>query len=134
MPVKSNGEFIPGALPVPSNHPDPFTQNVNAHPIDWAYGVGNTTVDPVAPAAPTGLASAAHTATTVDLTWNASTDNIGVHHYEVYANGVKNRTATGRAATVTGLTTATAYTFTVKAVDTAGNVSTASNSLPVTTA
>lgn len=134
MPTKANGDWIPGPPPVPSNHPDPASQNVNAHPMEWAYGKGNELLDRVAPSAPTNLASATHTATSVGLSWTASTDNIGVTGYNVYANGVKKGTTATLSTTVAGLTTSTPYLFTVKALDAKGNESAASNSVSVTPA
>ncbi len=93
----------------------------------------NTPADTQAPTAPTGLASANVTETTVDLSWTASTDNVGVTGYDVYKGGVFYSTVTGTAATVTGLTAATAYSFYVTAKDAAGNVSAASSTVNVTT-
>jgi hypothetical protein len=132
MTTKANGDPLEGTLPVP-NYPDPHGNNVNAHPIDWAYGNGNALLDTIAPSAPTGLASPGKTATTVDLTWTASTDNIGVTAYDVYNGATLAITVTTTSATVTGLTTATPYVFTVKARDARGNVSAASAALNVTT-
>lgn len=43
--------------------------------------------DTTAPSVPTGLAVTAVGSTTVDLTWNASTDNVGVTGYEVVVIG-----------------------------------------------
>jgi hypothetical protein len=132
MTTKANGDPLEGTLPVP-NYPDPHGNNINAHPIDWAYGNGNALLDTIAPSAPTGLASPAKTATTVDLTWSASTDNIAVVSYDVYNGAVLALNVAGTTATVAGLTTATAYAFTVKARDARGNVSAASAVLNVTT-
>jgi chitin-binding protein len=86
--------------------------------------------DTVAPSVPTNVASASQTPTSIDLTWNAATDNIGVHHYDLYRNGVKVQTVTGTTTTDNGLTANTAYTYTVKAVDSAGNTS--NESAPIT--
>lgn len=87
------------------------------------------------PTAPTNLAASAHTATTVSLQWSASTDNIGVTGYDIYNGGTLAGTVNGTttAYTVTGLSPSTAYTFTVKARDAAGNVSAASAAISVTT-
>ncbi|MBD0382314.1 fibronectin type III domain-containing protein [Paenibacillus sp. WST5] len=83
---------------------------------------------------PTGLAASSKTSTTVSLTWNASTDNVGITGYEVYKGGMLAGTTTGATnITVTGLTASTAYSFTVKAKDAAGNLSAASAALNVTT-
>ncbi|OKJ05649.1 carbohydrate binding domain-containing protein [Kitasatospora sp. CB01950] len=96
-------------------------------------GPGGGPVDTQPPTAPTGLVATATAATQVSLSWGASSDNVGVTGYDVYRNGTPATTVTGTSATVTGLTASTAYTFTVKAHDAAGNVSAASNSLAVTT-
>jgi hypothetical protein len=76
----------------------------------------------------------AKTATTVTLSWTAATDNVGVTGYQILRNGTAVATASGTPYTVTGLTSATAYTFTVVARDAAGNTSGASNAVNVTTA
>nr|WP_232293223.1 glycosyl hydrolase family 18 protein [Stigmatella aurantiaca] len=92
-------------------------------------------VDVQAPSAPTGLASPSKTSTSVSLTWNASTDNVGVTGYEVFSGNSTTVVATSSAtsATVSGLTANQTYTFTVKARDAAGNRSAASSALSVTT-
>ncbi|MGG3280245.1 glycosyl hydrolase family 18 protein [Paenibacillus solani] len=92
-------------------------------------------VDTTPPTAPANLTSTAKTQTSVTLAWEASTDNVGVTGYDVYngsslAASVNGTTLT---AVINNLTPGTAYTFTVKAKDAAGNVSTASNALTVTT-
>jgi chitinase len=69
----------------------------------------------------------------VRLAWSASTDAVGVVIYQIYSSGALIQTvAASTSATITGLTTGKAYTFTVKAVDAAGNVSSASNALTLT--
>ncbi|MFC4911279.1 glycosyl hydrolase family 18 protein [Actinomadura gamaensis] len=89
--------------------------------------------DTQAPTAPTGLTATGKTDTTVSLSWTASKDDVGVVGYDVYQGGAKAVSVTGTSATVTGLTPKTAYSFTVKARDAAGNVSAASNAVSVTT-
>ncbi|WP_426450801.1 fibronectin type III domain-containing protein [Paenibacillus sp. S-38] len=91
------------------------------------------TADNVAPTAPSGLTSTGKTDTTVSLSWTAATDNVGVTGYDIYSGATKLATVTGTTHTVTGLTPATAYSFTVKALDAAGNASPASSPLAVTT-
>jgi len=95
---------------------------------------GSTSTDTQAPTAPTSLAASSVAQTTLTLGWTASTDNVGVTGYDVYKNGTLLTTVTTTSYNVTGLTAATAYTFYVKAKDAAGNVSTASSTLSVTTA
>ncbi|WP_431677941.1 carbohydrate binding domain-containing protein [Kitasatospora sp. KL5] len=96
-------------------------------------GPGGGSGDTQAPTAPGGLASTGKTSSTVSLSWNASTDNVGVAGYDVYSGANVVASSTGTSATVTGLAASTAYTFTVKARDAAGNTSAASNSVAVTT-
>ncbi|HZG77197.1 MAG TPA: fibronectin type III domain-containing protein, partial [Paenibacillus sp.] len=85
--------------------------------------------------APTNLSAPSKSNVTVDLSWSASTDNVGVYAYEVYRGGTLIGTtgANTTTFTATGLTPSTSYSFTVKAKDAAGNVSAASNTLNVTT-
>ncbi|OCT13966.1 hypothetical protein A8709_00025 [Paenibacillus pectinilyticus] len=82
--------------------------------------------DTVAPSVPTNLHSVGQTAESVDLAWNASTDNIGVTGYNVYKDAVLVGTVTGLSFTASGLVPTGSYSFTVKAVDAAGNISPAS--------
>jgi exo-1,4-beta-D-glucosaminidase len=85
------------------------------------------------PSVPGNLHTTAKTSTSVSLAWDASTDNTGVTGYDVYNGTTLATTVTGTTATVSGLTAATSYTFTVKARDAAGNTSDASNAVTETT-
>ncbi|WP_327319206.1 carbohydrate binding domain-containing protein [Streptomyces sp. NBC_01235] len=96
-------------------------------------GGGGGGSDTQAPTAPGGLASTGKTSSSVSLSWNASTDNVGVTAYDVYSGSAQVLTVSGTSATVGGLSASTGYTFTVKARDAAGNVSAASDSVSVTT-
>ncbi|MFD2098871.1 fibronectin type III domain-containing protein [Flagellimonas iocasae] len=90
--------------------------------------------DNQAPSAVTDLASSNTTTTSTQLTWSASTDNVGVTNYEVFQNGVSiANTGTTTGFNVTGLTPSTSYNFTVFAEDAAGNTSTVSNTAVVNT-
>lgn len=102
---------------------------VEDYTLDIAAGVADTT----APSAPTSLTASGTTQTTTNLSWTASTDNVGVTGYDVYQGTTLKATVTTTTYAVTGLTAATAYTFSVKAKDAAGNVSASSNTVNVTT-
>ncbi len=101
--------------------------------IDNLEVTGGSGADTQAPTAPTGLAASNVTQTTLTLNWNASTDNVGVTGYDVYQGASNIGTVTTTSANITGLSAGTAYTFTVRAKDAAGNVSAASNAVNVTT-
>jgi chitodextrinase len=93
-------------------------------------GGGDTT----APSVPGGLTVTGATSSSVSLSWAASTDNVGVTGYDVYRNGTLAGTVTsGTSYTDTGLTASTAYSYTVKAFDAAGNLSAASTAVTGTT-
>jgi chitodextrinase len=90
--------------------------------------------DTTPPSAPTGLTAGTPTTSTIPLTWNASTDNVGVTGYQVYNGTTLLATTTSTSTTISGLTPSTSYTFTVKATDAAGNTSTPSNPITASTA
>ncbi|QJR10476.1 hypothetical protein DSM104443_01540 [Usitatibacter rugosus] len=81
--------------------------------------------DTTAPTVPTGLAATATGQTTMSLTWNASSDAVGVANYKIFraSNGSQLGTVTSPGANVTNLTPGTTYGFTVSACDAAGNCS-----------
>ncbi|MBH5318296.1 lytic polysaccharide monooxygenase [Paenibacillus sp. GSMTC-2017] len=110
------------------------TPNAFYNVIDVNFGGSNPT-DTQAPTAPSALTSPSKTATSIALSWGASTDNVGVTGYRIYRGSVLTATVTGTTLSYnqTGLTSNTAYTYSVKAIDSAGNESTASNSITVTT-
>jgi chitodextrinase len=85
------------------------------------------------PTAPTTLAVASKTSTSVSLTWTASTDNVGVTGYRILEGATQVGTGTATSFTVTGLAPSTTHTYTVRAVDAAGNISADSNAVIVTT-
>jgi len=91
------------------------------------------TSDTTAPSTPTNLTASGTTQTSTNLSWTASTDNVGVTGYNVYRGTTLLTTVTGTTYTATGLTASTAYAFTVRARDAAGNLSAASNTANVTT-
>src|SRR5438552_15002181 len=86
-----------------------------------------------APTVPTGLAASAVTSTSLTLSWNASIDNIGVAGYRVYRDGTLAASPSGTSVSITGLSAGVPYSFTVSALDVAGNVSALSAPLSVTT-
>ena len=121
-PGTSNRIMVKGA-----NHIFFDISNVN-------FTITSGSTDIVAPSAPTTLAASGTTQTTTNLSWTASTDNVGVTGYDVYqGTTLKGSTTTATTFAVTGLTASTAYSFSVKAKDAAGNISAASNVVSITT-
>jgi chitodextrinase len=90
--------------------------------------------DTAAPSTPTGLTATAVSSSRIDLAWTASTDNVGVTGYRVYRNGTL-LTTLGNVTSYqsTGLSASTTYSYTVQAIDAAGNASGQSASASATT-
>lgn len=100
---------------------------------DYTIILGGAGQDTQAPTAPSNLVATNVAQTTLSLSWNASTDNVGVTGYDVFSGSTNLGSVTGTAANITGLSPATAYSFKVRAHDAAGNNSGFSNILNVTT-
>ena len=90
------------------------------------------TGDTTPPEAPSGL-KATPAETSAALSWTPPSDNVGVTGYRVFRNGGQVGTPSSPSFADIGLTPATPYTYTVKALDAAGNESEASAPLTVTT-
>jgi hypothetical protein len=91
--------------------------------------------DTTKPTPPADLVAAASTASAVDLTWTASTDDVGVVAYDVFRTDVQ--TAIGSSAATsfsTSVQPGVTYTYYVVARDGAGNVSDPSGTASITTA
>nr|UOI39493.1 glucoside hydrolase GH55 family beta-1,3-glucanase [Archangium sp.] len=89
--------------------------------------------DTQAPTTPANLSATAASSSQINLTWSASSDNVGVAGYDIYRNGTLVGTSTTTSYSSTGLTASTTYSFTVRARDAAGNVSAVSNTATATT-
>ncbi len=145
----TNATPVSGSFTVPAGATDGATRmrvsmKYNAIPTScetFTYGeVEDYTViiqaagpDVTSPSAPTNLTASGTTQTTTNLSWNASTDNVGVTGYDVYRGATLIATVSGTTHQATGLSPNTTYTFNVRAKDAAGNVSSTSNTVNVTT-
>jgi chitodextrinase len=91
--------------------------------------------DLIAPSTPTGLSATAASCSQINLSWNASTDTggSGLNGYEIYRGGTYVKTVTTTSTSDTGLAASTSYSYTVKAIDNAGNRSSASTAAGTTT-
>lgn len=91
-------------------------------------GHGAPPVDSQPPTQPGAITFGTLTSDTIPFSWGASTDNQGVHHYEVRLNSgawaIVPGGVGGRSFTMIGLSPSTAYTLGVSALDATGNRST----------
>jgi chitodextrinase len=110
-------------------------QSGNASAAASTSGKTAIAADTTAPTAPSNLVGTVISPVEIDYTWTASTDAVGVVAYEVWRNGVFVRdispTATNYASI--SLTAGTQYSVYLIARDAAGNKSTASNTVTLTT-
>jgi uncharacterized protein YkwD len=95
----------------------------------------NPLQDTQPPSTPNLVSAVAKSSTEVDLTWYAATDNVGVTGYQITRNGSIIGSVSGSIVSYadTAVTSGNAYTYSIKAFDAAGNYSSASNAVPVTT-
>src|SRR5256884_370194 len=103
-------------------------------------GVGSAPADRQAPTAPSNLTATAVSGSQINLSWTASTDDVGVTGYPVErcqgagcTSFAPIATAGGPTYSDTGLGANTTYTYRVRATDAAGNLSAYSNVASTTT-
>jgi len=101
-----------------------------------SLAASTTTLDGQAPTVPTGLMAVAISSVQINLSWTASTDNVGVTSYNIYRDGGATpiATPTGTTYSDTGLINTTLYSYTVSACDAVSNCSGQSSSTSDTTA
>jgi hypothetical protein len=128
LTVRSTSSASPGTYGVSVDLSDAAT------PSHGTLASGSYTVegDTVAPSAPSGLiVTTNQKLKQIDLSWNASSDNVGVTSYSVVRNGAAVGLAkTTKWADSTWSPNAT-YTYSVVAYDQAGNASPQSNSVTI---
>jgi hypothetical protein len=111
---------------------------IHLNAIAWLAGAGGGTSDTTPPTAPGNLSASAASSSQVNLSWTASTDNVGVSSYNVYrstdnASFTPVASANGTSHSDTGLTASSTYYYRVTADDAAGNESASSNTASATT-
>jgi hypothetical protein len=114
----------------------PFCSDTFDGRVSEGNSIGNPTSacpDTAAPSVPVNLKATATSPNTVTLTWTASTDDVGVASYRVLRGGAQVGTSTTTSFSNSGLTANTPYSYTVVALDAAGNVSQPSTAGTVTT-
>jgi hypothetical protein len=90
-------------------------------------------IDSQAPTVPTGLSATVVASNRIDLSWNASGDNVGVDGYLIYRNGTRIAATASLAYQSIGLNPSTSYAYRVAAFDAAGNISPQSTAVTKTT-
>ncbi|MCL6605046.1 MAG: DUF4962 domain-containing protein [Paenibacillus sp.] len=120
--VRMNQELQPGKIQIT------MWSSGGAMNMDW-LGLVEVKEDEIRPTAPGNVSLGAIGETSVKVEWGASTDNVGIQGYAIYANDLE----VGRVDAdtlnyeVTGLAPSTAYNIAVKAVDLSDNYSKLSN-------
>ncbi|MBI5817262.1 MAG: fibronectin type III domain-containing protein [Candidatus Yonathbacteria bacterium] len=115
----------PAPTPTPTPTPSPTPTPTPTPPPPAA--------DTTPPSTPTGLTATAISSTQINLSWTASTDNVGVTSYRIYQSGTQITTVAGTTYSRTGLSPSTQYSYAVSAYDAAGNGSPQSTGVSATT-
>lgn len=98
-----------------------------------ASATATTSTSTTRPATPTGLTVTGTTSTSVSLSWTETNNADPAASYAVYEGSTAVATSTTTGATITGLTPGSTHTYTVAAVDAAGNQSAVSAPVTATT-
>jgi chitodextrinase len=109
------------------------TNTWTAYYTPYTYPHPLTGSDTTPPSVPTNLAATAFSSVQINLSWTASTDNVGVTGYKIFRNGTQVGTSATTAYQDTGLSPSTLYSYTVSAYDASGNNSAQSSSASATT-
>ena len=111
-----------------------FLQGATGLTADYGFtsftASDGSTTDITTPSVPTNLAATAISSSQINLSWTASTDDVGVSGYQIFRNTVPIASPTTASFSDTGLTPNTQYVYAVSALDAAGHSS--SQTAPVT--
>ncbi|MFT7507101.1 MAG: hypothetical protein ACI92I_000239 [Acidimicrobiales bacterium] len=110
-----------------------MTTSVFAASDDITIGVYVYNTDLAPPSIPTSVVATAIATSQIDITWNASTDDVLVVGYRLFRDTVQIATTSLTSYSDTGLTQSTSYTYHVQAYDAALNISTSSATSSATT-
>lgn len=136
--LEDRSAAAPGSVAATGTRSPSSNLNVIAAVAAFTTSGGTTPPPPTdtqAPSVPANLVANGASQTQINLSWSASTDNIGVTGYRVHRAGQQIATVTsGTSYQDSALTAATTYSYTVAAYDAAGNVSAQSAPAQATTA
>jgi len=100
----------------------------------FSNAISSTTLDNIVPSTPV-ISAGTVSATSVQLLWTASTDNVAVSGYDIYRNTFTTpiTSIVGTSYNNIGLTSAITYIYKIKSKDTSNNFSVFSNAITATT-
>ncbi|MCK4444441.1 MAG: fibronectin type III domain-containing protein [Thermoplasmata archaeon] len=105
----------------------------NENTDDYTITLSIASADTQAPSTPTNLQATAKSSSQIDISWDTSTDDVGVAGYKIHRNDVHIGDSATTMFSDTGLTPSTTYIYTVSAYDAAGSESDHSISASITT-
>ncbi len=100
---------------------------------NWSKEIEDRTKDNLKPSVPSNIRASQITSTSFKLSWSSSQDNAGVNGYKISLNGSLFRTSQTNSMTISNRKPGTTYTLRVLAYDAAGNESSYSSPISVTT-
>ena len=107
--------------------------------VDGLWNTANATIiatqsgDTADPSIPTNLSTASISSYAINLSWSASTDNVGVAGYKIYRDGNQIGTSASISYTDNNLWPSTSYSYNIAAYDTADNTSDQTSTVSATT-
>jgi parallel beta-helix repeat protein len=122
--VTGNGTYSL-ALTTPSSTSISYASRQSSNAPQLAIVTGTAPPDTQAPTTPGNVTATAVNQARIDLSWTASSDNVGIHHYTIRRGGQVLTTVAGSSTSYsdTSVQPATSYSYTVQAFDAAGNFS-----------
>jgi len=136
----SGPQYDPGFLVYRADQPQVAFRAADSSIHSYNLDGSPVVAGPKGPSTPTNLVASNLTASSVVLSWAASTDNVGVAGYYIYrcqgtgCTPAMIGTTSNTSAQDTSLASGTAYTYAVAAYDASNNVSALSAPVSVTTA
>jgi chitodextrinase len=129
LPIGSETDFEGNLVPQDGNGDGISIADLGV----YEYTVSVPPSDTIPPSTPTNLQAVTTSTSQINLSWNVSTDNVGVTGYRIYRDGTQVGTTANTTYQDMGLSPSTTYTYTVSAYDAANNESGQSNSVSETT-
>lgn len=126
-----SAEYGAGTVTLGSNAPT-STSQISMYTV-VVEPQGSSGSDTQAPTVPADLSATAASDTRIDLSWSASSDDVGVAGYHVYRGGSQVADVSGTSYSDTGLSASTTYDYKVSAYDAAGHESARSSTASATT-